>query len=330
MDLRTRDYVLVNGRSYRRRELDAGLGPRAVPAQPFGKSRCRTASYAAASLTTGAPGCWAAMLSSFSVFVVEGQRLVGDEAQDGAAAGAAGAQLDRRVVVRVDHEGPPVPGDPQHVAPVARSAWSPSRAATAASPAPRPGTCRRACWRTPPRGARFSTTRPPSRVPQALDAVGVRGLGDRPDGLRLDGAVLAGADGVHDSCSQRTSGRPSSNWRPTMWTCRTSPSPRLERLRRALDRRGRRDAAWAVAAGGQQVHDHQDGGHGGEHAAGPAAAPATQVGRHGALELEAVAVQASGQLVHRSSFTAERRRSARDTRSRAAAGRMRSDRATSS
>jgi hypothetical protein len=42
MDLRTRDYVLVNGRSYRRRELDAGW-----ILEQFPVSRSRTASAAA-------------------------------------------------------------------------------------------------------------------------------------------------------------------------------------------------------------------------------------------------------------------------------------------
>ncbi len=72
MDLRTRDYVLVNGRSYRRRELGADWILEQFPVSRSRTASAWTASYAAASLTTGAPGCWAAMLSSFSVSALSG------------------------------------------------------------------------------------------------------------------------------------------------------------------------------------------------------------------------------------------------------------------
>ncbi len=43
MDLRTRDYILINGRSYRRRELDADWILEQFPAQPLGKRRSESA-----------------------------------------------------------------------------------------------------------------------------------------------------------------------------------------------------------------------------------------------------------------------------------------------
>ena len=85
MDLRTRDYVLVNGRSYRRRELGAGWVLEQFPVSRAGIARAASWN-AASSLTTGASPGAGRRCSGACAVALSGSRLVVTEAQDGAAA----------------------------------------------------------------------------------------------------------------------------------------------------------------------------------------------------------------------------------------------------